>query len=269
METPIFDCYLQSQSIFYLDPNPAKSKPVLLLHGLGADGSSWSYQLPALIAAGYRPLAPDLPGFGRSAWKRGRWSIRAVTGQLVDWLDGLGIERAALVGISMGGAFALRLALDFPDRVEQLALVSAFACLRPRSRSEQIYLLRRLLVARMQGVDRQAGLVAQRLFPAPGQAAVREELVQRILQSDRRVYQAAMRQLGLFDARRRLKELSVSTLVITGEQDNTVPVPIQTEMANGIRGAGQVVIPNSGHAVIIDQPDRFNRELLAFLDGRG
>ncbi len=269
MEQQIYEDYQKANSIFYLDPNPDGGKPILLLHGLGADGSSWSLQLPALIAAGYRPIAPDLPGFGRSCWERGRWSIRAVTGRLVDWLDVLGIEQADIAGISMGGAFALRLALDFPYRVERLALVSTFACLRPRSRSERIYLLRRFMIASLQGVDRQANLVAQRLFPNPNQALLREELVQRILQSDRRVYRAAMRELGLFDARKRLKEIAAPTLVITGERDSTVPVPIQIEMANSIPGARHALIRDAGHAVIIDQPERFNRELLAFLDGRG
>ncbi len=265
MEAQVFDRYLQSNHTAYLDPNPGGGLPLVLLHGLGADGSSWSYQFPALIAAGYRPLAPDLPGFGRSCWEGRHWNIRSVTGQLVDWLDGLGIERAAVAGISMGGAFALRLALDFPGRVERLALVSAFACLRPRSRSETVYLLRRLMVASLQGVDRQAELVAQRLFPKQDQADLREELVQRILQSNRQVYRAAMLELGFFDVRRRLKEIGIPTLVITGERDNTVPAPIQTEMANGIPGALQVFIPDGGHAVIVDQPERFNQELLAFL----
>ncbi len=267
METRVFDHYLQARQIAYLDPGPEGGRPVILLHGLGADGSSWSYQLPALIEAGYRPLAPDLPGFGRSCWDCGRWNVRSVTGQLVDWLDALGIERAAVAGISMGGVFALQLALDFPERVERLALVSTFACLRPRSRSETVYLMRRFMVASLQGVERQSELVAQRLFPNQDQAGLRQELVQRILQSDRRVYRAAMRALGLFDVRRRLAEIAMPTVVITGERDNTVPIPIQTEMAKGIPNSRQIFIPDGGHAVIVDQPERFNRALLAFFQG--
>ncbi len=265
----IFENYRRSGSIFYLDPNPAGARAVLLLHGLGADGSSWGYQLQALAEAGYRPLAVDIPGFGRSCWSRGRWSIRTVAGLMADWLAGIGIDRVDVAGISMGGTIALCLALDFPQRVHQLTLVSTFACLRPRSRSETVYLLRRFLVSNLQGVDKQAQLVAQRLFPEPNQAFLREELVQRILQSDQKVYKTVMRRLALFDVRSRLKQLNMPTLVVSGQRDSTVPVATQTQLAQGIPGAHHVLMPDCGHALIVEQPERFNRELLGFLNRGG
>ncbi|MBE3067962.1 MAG: alpha/beta fold hydrolase, partial [Chloroflexi bacterium] len=54
--------------LHYLDPNPAGHPAVLLLHGLGADASSWTLQLPALTGAGFRPIATDIPGFGQSPY---------------------------------------------------------------------------------------------------------------------------------------------------------------------------------------------------------
>jgi len=77
-------------TLHFLDPNPSGHPPVLLLHGLGADGSSWTLQLAALTAAGFRPIAPDAPGFGQSSYDGRGWSIRRIAGQLADLLQGLG-----------------------------------------------------------------------------------------------------------------------------------------------------------------------------------
>ena len=90
-------------------------------------------------------------------------------------------------------------------------------------------------------------------------------LITTITQSDPRAYRAAMRALALFDSRKRLAEIKVPTLVITADRDTTVPPPRQKLLVEGIPGARQVVISNAGHAVSVEQPEAFNRELFAFL----
>jgi pimeloyl-ACP methyl ester carboxylesterase len=74
-----------------------------------------------------------------------------------------------------------------------------------------------------------------------------------------------MRALALYDSRKHLAEVRIPTLVITSDRDTTVPPPRQKLLVEGIPGARQVVIPNAGHAVSVEQPEAFNRELLAFL----
>jgi pimeloyl-ACP methyl ester carboxylesterase len=72
--------------LHFLDPNPTGRPTVLLLHGLGADGSSWTLQLPPLIEAGFRPIAPDAPGFGKSPYDGKGWSVRKlVKNRLLQW----------------------------------------------------------------------------------------------------------------------------------------------------------------------------------------
>jgi pimeloyl-ACP methyl ester carboxylesterase len=71
--------------------------------------------------------------------------------------------------------------------------------------------------------------------------------------------------LGTFDVRRRLKEIDLPTLVISAEQDTTVPLDNQADLVRGIKGAKQVMIPSSRHAVIVDQPELFNQALIQFL----
>lgn len=251
--------------IAYLDYNPNRKSAVLLLHGLGVDGSSWGYQFPALVEAGYRVIAVDMPGFGKSYPPAGRWTIKGVTGRIAQFLDEVNIDRFSIVGISMGGIVAQQLALDFPAKVDRLVLVNTFASLRPRRLSEMLYMLSRFTIANLRGVAYQANLVAWRLFPQPDQADLRNEMIARILQADQKVYRQAMLGLGLFNSAPRLKQIKMPVLVISGAKDTTVSLVNQKALVAGICGARHVVIDDAGHAVIVDQPNQFNQALISFI----
>jgi pimeloyl-ACP methyl ester carboxylesterase len=251
--------------LHYLDPNPTGRPAVLLLHGLGANADSWLFQLPPLAEAGFRPIAPDAPGFSRSPYDGKGWSVASAARAMADLLDELQTGPVHLVGISMGGVIAQQLYFDFPHLVRRLALVNTFAVLHPDSLGGWLYLLGRFVMVHTVGLPAQAKVVARRIFTLAEQEELRRMLVAAITQSDPRAYRAAMRALALFDSRKRLAEIGVPTLVITGERDTTVPPPRQKLLVAGIPGARQVVIPGAGHAVSVEQPEAFNRELLAFL----
>ncbi|NMC79067.1 MAG: alpha/beta hydrolase [Chloroflexi bacterium] len=254
-----------STTLFYLDENPKAEACVVLLHGLGADSSSWGYQIEALRQAGMRCIVPDIPGFGKSVFTGRGWNVALAAQVLADWLRQLALPAVDLVGISMGGAVALQLVLDAPERIHRLVCVNTFGCLRPKRPNELFYLLMRYVKANLKGVEAQAQMVALRIFPEEEQEPLRQILIEQILQADPTVYRAAMRSLGLFNVRKRLGEIHKTTLVITGENDTTVPLASQAELVHGIEGARQVMIPHSGHAVIADQPVAFNAALLEFL----
>lgn len=257
---------MDGKSVYYLDPNSGGAPAVLLLHGLGADSESWGYQFPALIQAGLRPIAPDLPGFGRSPAMEGeRWTVQAAARRMMALLDRLDIPTVDVVGLSLGGTVAQQVVLDYPARVRKLVLVSTFACLRPRRLHEWVYLGRRFVVANVRGVRAQAEVVAWRVFPHAGQETLRQMLVQKIAQSDPHAYRAAMREIALFDTRRRLAGFRLPTLVVTGSEDDTVPLPVQKILATRIPGARWVMIPEGRHGVNVDHPQEFNQALLDFL----
>lgn len=252
--------------LYYLDPQEGNAPAVLLLHALGADCETWGYQTEAVIRAGMRPLIPDFPGFGRSALPDGKhWSIQYAAARMTALLDERGVETAAVVGLSLGGTVALQMALDYPQRVTRLVIANSFAALRPNRWNEWLYLGRRFVTASLSGIDAQANRVAWRVFPAPEQAELRAVLVQKVLAANPRAYREAMRSLALFDVRRRLGEINMPTLIISGAEDTTVPLQNQAVLARGIRGAERVIIPRAGHGVSIDQPEAFNRALLKFL----
>jgi len=252
-------------SLHFLDPFPSGHPAVLLLHGLGADGTSWALQIPALTEAGFRPIAPDAPGFGQSAYDGAGWNIPRMAAQMADLLDELGTGPAHVVGLSMGGVIAQQLALDFPHLICKLVLAGTFSFIQPDTWSGWLYYLRRFAIFNTLGLPAQAKIVAQRIFPAEDHAPLRELLVKTISGADRRAYRRAMFSLGTFDSRRRLGEIKIPTLVITGANDTTVTPARQKLLAGAIPGAIHRVIPNAGHAVPVDQAGAFNDALLNFL----
>jgi pimeloyl-ACP methyl ester carboxylesterase len=218
------------------------------------------------LEAGYRPLVPDLPGFGKSSFKGGQWSISWVAEICFELIQTLSIPKVVVVGISMGGTIALQLALSHPDGLIGVVLVNTFASLRPDTLVGWLYFLRRYTLLGFRGLPEQAEYVANKIFPKEEQEELRKLMVEEVRQSDQGVYKRAMRALGLFDTRRRLGEINLPTLVISGDRDGTVPLKNQRVLADQISGAHQVMIADAGHAVTVDQPDAFNRVLLEYLE---
>lgn len=252
-------------NLHFLDPAPENAHPILLIHGLGADSRSWGYQFSALASSGFRPIAVDLPGFGQSAPLQRGWNIQAVADQMTSWLSVSGYGNIPVVGISMGGTVALQLAISYPEVVSSLILVSTFACLRPRNFHTASYLFRRIIRVTMRGGASQAEMVAWHLFPHPEQEGLRIAMIDLIRDTDPGVYKAAMRALATFDVRKHLANIRVPVLILSGEQDTTVPLDNQRELVEHIPGARQVIIPGARHAVTADHPDSFNAAMLAFL----
>lgn len=248
-----------------LDPNPNGSPAILLLHGLGANGSSWTLQFDSLVEAGFRPIAPDVPGFGESPYDGKGWNISRVSNAMAVLLNELEVVPVHVVGISMGGIIAQQLVLDHSRMVRKLILVNTFSILRPKRLSGWLYFLQRFLLVHILGLPTQAKFVAKRIFPGQDQQAMRDLLVEQITQANPRAYRAAMRSLGLFNSSKRLREITVPTLVITSDHDTTVPIDSQKFLVDNISSARQVVIQNAGHAVTIDQPVAFNAALMEFL----
>jgi pimeloyl-ACP methyl ester carboxylesterase len=251
--------------LHFLDPNPEGRPAVLLLHGLGADASSWTLQMPALTEAGFRPIAPDVPGFGASPYDGHGWNIKRMAAEMADLLQRLGSVPAHVVGLSMGGIIAQQFALDTPALIRKLVLVSTFAVLLPDALNGWLYFLQRFILVNTLGLSVQAQTVARHIFPDPDKAPFREMLVDTISRADPRAYRRAMTCLGLFNSVHHLGEIKAPTLVVTGEEDSTVPPDRQYLLLKGIPDARQVRIPDAGHAAPIDQPEIFNRKLLEFL----
>jgi pimeloyl-ACP methyl ester carboxylesterase len=251
-------------TINYKDENPGGQSSVLLLHGLGANSSSWSLQIPDLAAAGFRVIVPDTPGFGQSPYLKKFASASDWASALAEFLRSLEIERTDVVGISMGGVQTLQLALDYPQFVNKLVLVNTYSHLNAIDlRVLPYYLVRTLLIYALSPRS-QARMVAKRLFPDPSQHELRDELISQIGQADPGGYRASVRILSRFNVTDRLHEINAPTLVITGDKDTTVPPEVQSLLVKKIPCSTQVRL-SAGHAASVEIPDQFNQVLLKYL----
>jgi pyruvate dehydrogenase E2 component (dihydrolipoamide acetyltransferase) len=114
---------VKGQRLRYLKAGPDDGTPILMIHGFGADLTTWMFNQAEL--AQDRPVyAVDLPGHGGSAKDVGRGSLEALAAAMLGFMDELGIERAHLVGHSLGGAVAVQMTLDAPDRVTAVTLIA-------------------------------------------------------------------------------------------------------------------------------------------------
>jgi 3-oxoadipate enol-lactonase len=252
-------------TIHYQDFNTEGFPAVLLLHGLGANCDSWQLQVPDLVNAGFRVIIPDLRGFGKSPYPGGRNSPRVMAGDMVHLIARLGIEKTHLAGISLGGTVALEIVTSKPDIVQSLVITNSFAKLRPQKISVWFFYLIRLLIVHVIGLDAQASYASKRLFPMSNQELLRTAFKEQVCSSNPSGYRSSMRSLAFFDVREEVTAIKVPTLVISGESDNVVPLANQSELANLIPNAKQEIIPDCGHAVIVEKPAEYNQILTKFL----
>lgn len=243
---------------------------VVLLHGLGSCGQDWGLQLPALTSD-YRILAPDLPGHGASRltrrWPTISWMAEAISSLLV----GLGVEDAHVVGLSLGGAVGLQLAVDHPRQVRSLTAVNTFARLRLGAGALGRGMDRTWL-ALTGHMDVVGERVALGLFPGSDQEPFRRAAAARLSGNSSRTYLRLLTSVARFDLRPRLKSVRAPTLVVAGEEDTTVALSAKVELAERIPNARLVIVPGSGHATPLDAVHAFNELLLSFLaevDGGG
>jgi 3-oxoadipate enol-lactonase len=251
--------------LFFLDLSP-KSRPcVILLHGLGATSESWGYQIPTLLNHGYRVLAPDIRGFGKSSYPGRNHNIPDLAEDIITLMDHLQLPTAHLVGISMGGAIALQLACDHNTRFEKVVLVNTFARLRPNSLQAGIYFIIRFSIVHVVGLPAQAQFVAARLFPKSEQEFLRHAFIEQVLQSGPKAYRATMRALMRLSLNHRLPAIKNNVLVISGANDFTVPLSTQQDLARQIPNASHRIIYDAGHAVTVEKPAEINHLLIKFL----
>ena len=175
------------------------------------------------------------------------------------------MEEFHLVGISLGGTVALEIAITRPELIKSLVITNSFAKLRPKEPSLWLFYVIRLFLVHLIGIETQAKYVAERLFPQPGQELLQSTFKEQVCQSHPSGYRSTMRSLAFFDVSAEVREIQAPSLIITGDNDTVVPPDSQSDLAKLIPDSKRKIIEDAGHAVIVEQPDKYNQLLLDFL----
>jgi 3-oxoadipate enol-lactonase len=242
---------------------------VLFLHGLGGSRIAWEPQLAAL-AGRYRCVAWDMPGYGASAALAGEHSFDALADAVAGLLDTLGVARAHVVGLSLGGMVAQHAALAHPRRVASLVLLDS----SPAFGLDGETTAERWLEARLEPLRR--GVSPAELAPAVLRAvagprapdAVIEEAARAMARIPAEGLAAACRCLVTHDLRGRLAAIEAPTLVAVGALDTETPPAYAERLAAEIPAARLEIVPEAGHLANLEQPGRVNALLAGFLDGQ-
>jgi 3-oxoadipate enol-lactonase len=233
---------------------------VLLLHpGLG-DSRSWGPQVEALAAAGHRPFAPDLPGYGTEPLRPGRLSY---VEHVANLLEG----PAAVVGCSFGGRVALELAVEHPELVERLVLVNT--ALPGWEWSDEVGKAHDEEDAALDRGDLDAAAEANLFWLGPNASAEVRDLVRTMARRNFELVLPVYEQVEAVPldppASERLGEIRVPTLIVVGAEDVPDTAEIAAILEHEIPDAHTATIEGAGHVPSLERPEELNRLLLDFL----
>jgi len=242
--------------------------PLLLIMGLGGDATGWMLQIPA-FSRYFKVVAFDNRDVGRSSSAKGSYSIADMAEDTAGLMDALGIEKAHIVGGSMGGAIAQELVLCHPDKVHKLILactMGQFARFRIHMLEPAIFIkehdptnkvfLTEMLFQCMthnflknsEAVDGMLNLMQNPPFPQSTEAFVRQANA-----------------IRTFDALARLGAVKAPTLVLVGDQDILTPPWAARELAEAIPGAKLQILEGGAHGFFWEIPEKTNRAIIEFL----
>ncbi len=276
---PVQHMDVRGLDIAYVDSG-GEGPALVFIHGLSSYMGFWEYQIP-YFAKDFRVLALDLPGYGASGRPDASYHPPWFADVVDDWLGGLGIPSATVIGHSMGGQIAMTLALAHPARVARLVLSApaGFERFGPGEARwmREFWTETRALEARE---DELRVTFSTMVFNRMDQGT------ERLLEERVRIQQhaafaatsvAVSRSIaGMLDhpVLDQLPELDVPTLIVFGTDDHMIPNPVFTggttlrvaeRGRDAIPGANLVMIPGAGHTVHHDAPDQFNDALSNFL----
>jgi pimeloyl-ACP methyl ester carboxylesterase len=249
-------------------PNPKGT--VLLLTGLASKRLGWRMQMQPFGQV-YRTIAMDHRDSGDSFYAEAPYMTADQAEDVAGLMRALGVTRAHVVGISMGGFIALELALRHPELVDRLVLTSTSAG-GPTHVPAGFWMRLALRLPRSRRGD--IGKLAKRSYRAimaPGYARTHPEVIEIIAEIARYRPQTPAgygRQLHTcltHNASSRLDAIHAPTLVIHGTQDPLVPVGNGRYLASHIPGARLILYERTGHVPIVERPEDYNRDVLAFL----
>ncbi|MCX7939943.1 MAG: alpha/beta hydrolase [Thermoflexales bacterium] len=251
--------------LFFVERGDPEAPAVVFLHGFPFNHAMWQAQVEVLSQR-YRCIAPDLRGYGRSPQPPdcAAWTMDDFADDVAALMDALGIARATVCGLSMGGYVAFALWRRHRSCISRLILANTKAA----GDSEQAKQNRRrhAELVRTQGMRAFADEMLPKLLAPNAHPAVAEAVRAMIESTPIETVLATLPALAdRPDMSEALSAISVPTLVVVGEQDAISPLSEAQFMQARIPGARLAVIPNTGHLSPMEQPEAFNQAVLAFL----
>jgi len=236
--------------------------PLVLLHGAGGGGVVWHQNIGA-FSNHFRVIAPDVVGYGESDKPSADYDRPFYASWLRDFLDAIDVDQIYLAGVSQGGAIAAQFAIDYPERVDQLALVDSGALGEDVSSTAVFYTflmncyptkivhrwLSRYLVHEKSSINNELSEYSLQVLQKPG--------------GTRPFWEGQGEAVSAIPDEQ-LQNLRPETKIIWGEEDEFIPLAHGKQAAELIPDAQLQTIPDAGHFPFLDQPFTFNKGVINF-----
>ena len=246
----------------YVEQGDATGVPVVMLHGVTDSWRSFEHVLPHL-PDDIRAIAVTQRGHGDAPKPDSGYLIEDLAGDVVDLLDDLGIERAIILGHSMGSWVSQRVAIDHPERVLGVVLAGSFSP-RPGAYPEMQAFAAEMMAVRDPVTDKIARDFQESTIVSPLPPGQMDEFVLESLKVPARVWNQTFAGFLEVDHSEGLPQLAAPALLVWGEQDAFISRETQDELLATLPDARLEVYENVGHAVHWEQPLRFARDVAAF-----
>ena len=248
--------------IGYTASGGGEATPIVFLHGVGSDKSVWRPQL-GHFGPTRGAIAFDYPGYGDSDPAPQGATRDDYAAAILSAMRELGIERAHVCGLSLGGVVAIAMHHSAPDRCATLILADTFA-VHPDGRA-----IHERSLAGSGDLPAMAEARVDVLLAQPADPAVRREVVETMSRIDPAAYRIGAEAVWLADQRGRAAVIDVPTLVICGIEDKVTPPALSEELASLIPDAQLQLIEGAGHLGNLEKPAEFNRMVEDFIERLG
>jgi pimeloyl-ACP methyl ester carboxylesterase len=244
-------------------------RAILLVMGLGGRAADWGRQFVSELGRRFRVLSFDNRGTGASSKPRVTWSMRDMAEDSVRVLDAAGVQKAHVIGVSMGGVIAQLLALTHPDRVDHLVLMSTYPGGQkmepPAPEAREVFVF-------PTGVPRDE-IVRDRMqrITAPGFAAAHPAVIEELVElaiaqpTPTRTFGAQLQAILDAPLAERIGEIRSPTLIVHGDCDPLIPIGNGRAIHERMPQARFQLLPGCGHLAMWEMPDELVRVVLDFL----
>ena len=254
-------------NILYCDTE-GTGPPLVMIRGLGSNADHWYAQVPA-FAREFQVVTFDNRGVARSSDPGGDFTISMMVEDTIGVMDALGIERAHILGLSMGGMIAQEIAINHPERVMGLVLVATHcggAQYVKASKEVELIFKEMIYVASEESkIKASAALFDSETLKKHAEIVQEYAKISLEYPASALILTKQWEAVSQHDTYDRLERIGAPTLVLTGASDVLVPPENSRILAAKIPDSELTIIPGGGHQVLVEQPDLSNNAILRFL----